>query len=101
MKIIEIMTHLDVEIISGRIGKGSKMAISTSKIRKMIAIMKNRREKGIRDVENGENPHSKGEVFSRSKLVFFPKRVAVMIIARAIIKIIVNNLIIISISSPG
>jgi hypothetical protein len=83
---MEIIIHLSEEIIKGKIGKGSKIAISTSKIKKIIAIIKNRKEKGIRDVENGENPHSKGEVFSRSRLVFFLKIVAVIIIAKAIKK---------------
>jgi hypothetical protein len=98
---MEIIIHLDVGINRGRIGRGSRMAISTSKIKKMIAIMKNRSEKGIREVENGENPHSKGEVFSRSRLVFFPRVVAVIIIAKAISKIIVKSLVKVNISSPG
>jgi len=39
--------------------------ISTSKIRKITAIRKNRREKGRRDGKAGSNPHSKEDVFSR------------------------------------
>lgn len=53
-------------IIIGKIN-----AISTSKIRKIIVIKKNRIEKGIRDEFIGSNPHSKGEHFSRSLFVFF------------------------------
>jgi hypothetical protein len=41
-------------------------AISTSKIKKIIAIKKNRRENGKRDELKGSNPHSKGDIFSRS-----------------------------------
>ena len=41
-------------------GKGVNKAISTSKTRKITANRKNRREKGIRAVESGSNPHSKG-----------------------------------------
>jgi len=39
----------------------------------MIVIKKNRRENGIRDDDFGSNPHSKGELFSRSTIVFFDK----------------------------
>ncbi len=46
------------------------MEISISKIKKTIAIKKNRIEKGIREVFLGSKPHSKGETFSRSKIVF-------------------------------
>lgn len=38
--------------------------ISTSKIKKIIPIKKNFKEKGTRDIENGSNPHSNGELFS-------------------------------------
>ena len=45
---------------------GKRRTISTSKMRKMIAKRKNRREKGSRADLIGSNPHSKGELFSRS-----------------------------------
>lgn len=45
---------------------GKIKAISTSKIKKIIVIKKNCKEKGRRDEEKGSNPHSKGEFFSRS-----------------------------------
>jgi hypothetical protein len=45
---------------------GNISAISTSKIKKIMAIRKNRKEKGSRDELRGSNPHSKGEFFSRS-----------------------------------
>jgi hypothetical protein len=50
---------------------GNIKAISTSKIKKINAIKKNCNEKGNRDELNGSNPHSKGEFFSRSKIIFF------------------------------
>lgn len=51
-------------------GIGKRRVISTSKIKKITAIRKNRREKGIRAVLNGLNPHSNGDDFSRSLFVF-------------------------------
>jgi hypothetical protein len=50
---------------------GKIKAISTSKIKKIIAIKKNRIEKGIREEDRGLNPHSKGDNFSRSFFFFF------------------------------
>lgn len=50
---------------------GSRIKISTSKIKKIIAIMKNRKEKGSREDSLGSKPHSNGDVFSRSKKDFF------------------------------
>jgi hypothetical protein len=67
---------------------GRIRAISTSKIKKMIAIKKNRIEKGRREEFIGLNPHSKGESFSRSEIFFFPKIVERAITIKAIIKII-------------
>lgn len=52
------------ENILSTTGKISKS--STSKIRKITAIRKNRNEKGRRDTVLGSNPHSKGLDFSRS-----------------------------------
>lgn len=63
-------------------------AISTSKIKKMIAIKKKCKEKGSRDELNGSNPHSNGEFFSRSLIIFFDKLVARIITIKAIIIII-------------
>ena len=53
--------------------RGKSKVISTSKIRKIIAIKKNRRENGRRAEPRGSNPHSKGELFSRSTTVFLAK----------------------------
>jgi hypothetical protein len=55
---------------------GRIRAISTSKIKKMIVIKKNRIEKGNREEFIGSNPHSNGEVFSRSFIVFFANKEA-------------------------
>lgn len=52
-------------IIIGRI-----ITISISKIRNNTAIKKNFEEKGIREDLLGSNPHSNGDIFSRSRIVF-------------------------------
>ena len=49
---------------------GNSKTSSTSKIRKITATKKNRRDKGVRDNLFGVNPHSKGLSFSRSSKVF-------------------------------
>lgn len=68
---------------------GSSRAISTSKIKKITAIKKNRREKGKRDELLGSNPHSNGELFSRSMIDFFERIEAndIIIIDSAIITV--------------
>lgn len=68
-------------------GRGKRIAISTSKIKNTIVIIKNRKENGIRVEENGSNPHSNGEVFSRSVKVFFliTEAIAITMVARAIV----------------
>lgn len=60
VKVHQIIFDLMVIII------GRMMAISMSKIKNKIAIMKNWMENGIRDDLWGSNPHSKGDIFSRS-----------------------------------
>ena len=65
--------------------KGNNKAISTSKIKKITAIKKNRKEKGNRADVLGSNPHSKGELFSRSKNDFFERIEAITIINKEII----------------
>lgn len=73
MKMNDTIPHdsiLDILILSTI---GRRMAISTSKIKKITAIKKNRRENGIRDLLNGSNPHSNGDLFSRSIILFFDK----------------------------
>lgn len=44
--------------------RGMRIVISTSKIRKIILIMKNWILKGSRFIDNGSNPHSNGVDFS-------------------------------------
>lgn len=68
---------------------GKSNAISTSKIKKITAIKKNWREKGIRDDLIGSNPHSKGLLFSRSILVFLEIKFTKIIIIQAIKKIVI------------
>lgn len=55
------MLILDIIIINGII-----ITNSTSKIRKITAIIKKCLENGIREDSNGSNPHSNGDIFSRS-----------------------------------
>ena len=50
---------------------GNKRISSTSKIKNTREIKKNRMEKGIRALNLGVNPHSKGLIFSRLKIIFF------------------------------
>lgn len=50
-----------------------------------MAIIKNRIEKGSRDESIGSNPHSNGDDFSRSVVVFLDKNDAKSITTKAII----------------
>ena len=63
------------------IGMGNNKAISTSKIIKITAIRKNRDEKGSRAEFLGSNPHSNGDLFSRSSFIFFDNSVVNTMIA--------------------
>jgi hypothetical protein len=67
--------------------RGSNKVISTSKIKKITAIKKNCNEKGIRADDLGSNPHSNGELFSRSIKVFLEIMFAIIIIINEIINI--------------
>lgn len=67
---------------------GKISAISTSKIRKITAIRKNCKEKGIRADLLGSNPHSNGELFSRSLIDFLDRIVAIVITIIGIINLI-------------
>jgi len=67
--------------------RGRRRVISTSKMRKITAIKKNRREKGRRADPLGSNPHSKGEFFSRSVIVFLAKIEEIIITAELIRRI--------------
>lgn len=50
-------------------GVGSKSVISISKIKNINLIEKKWIENLFRGLENGSNPHSKGEFFSRSNFL--------------------------------
>jgi len=86
---------LDVSMV---IGMGNKSAISTSKIIKITAIRKNRDEKGSCAEFFGSNPHSNGELFSRSSLIFFEINVVNIIIVAdskmVIVAVVIINIII-------
>lgn len=64
--------------------EGRRRAISTSKIKKIIAIRKNCTLKGMRAELIGSNPHSNGEFFSRSVNVFLDSILAASIVRKAI-----------------
>lgn len=81
--------------------RGKRSVISTSKIKKIIAIRKNRSENGSRADPLGSNPHSKGDLFSRSVIVFFARSVERIITAAEMIRTIVIKVIEISIDYPG
>lgn len=75
--------------------KGNNIIISTSKITKIKAKMKNRWEKTPRVSIRGENPHSKGLINSRSKNLFFDKSIPILAIrvvsSNLIIKVFINS----------
>lgn len=70
---------------------GNKIVISTSKTKNKIAIKKKCKEKGNRPKILGSNPHSKGELFSRSLKDFFEIKFKIKI-KRTIIKKIKQNI---------
>lgn len=74
---------------------GNNNVISTSKIRKIIAIRKKCNENGRRVGDFGSNPHSKGEFFSRSEIVFLAvkfNRIINMIIIIMIMVLIIDKI---------
>lgn len=73
--------------------------ISTSKIKNTIAIKKNRNEKGSRADPLGSNPHSNGEFFSRSLMVFLEIREEIIIIRVDRISVRQMNAVVIRITS--
>lgn len=90
MKIKNILVNDQINIFENLIIIiiGKINAISTSKIKKIIAIIKNRIEKGRREESEGSNPHSKGDLFSRSIKAFLDKKEAKIITISAINKTI-------------
>lgn len=93
--VIEKLIRLEIfmEIIIG-----NNKVNSTSKMRKITAIKKNWRENGARADLFGSNPHSKGDLFSRSENVFFEIRfikiIKIIIITQMIKVRVVRSLII-------
>jgi len=67
---------------------GMSKVISMSKIKKISLIMKKWILKGQWLEDIGSNPHSKGDVFSRSLVVFFEikKLISIMVVAIVINK---------------
>lgn len=75
---------------------GKSRVISTSKIRKIIAIKKNWSENGIRADDFGSNPHSNGDLFSRSVIFFLEIMLTkIIIIILTVIEIIADVIMII------
>lgn len=68
---------------------GRRSVISTSKIKKITAIKKNCNENGSRALFLGSNPHSKGDLFSRSIILFFDTKFK--IITKINMIIIINS----------
>jgi hypothetical protein len=68
---------------------GNSRAISTSKFKKITSIRKNRSENGSRADLLGSNPHSNGDLFSRSSLFSDRNDVSIMIIVVSVSVIIV------------
>jgi hypothetical protein len=77
---------------------GRSKAISTSKIRKITAMRKNRSENGNRADLFGSNPHSNGELFSRSSMFFFDSIDVKIIMTVVSVRVIIVALIIIIIT---
>lgn len=63
----------------------------------MIVIKKNRKEKGIRELVVGLNPHSKGDIFSKFNLIFFDIIIEIFIIIDEIMVMIKIEIIILMI----
>jgi hypothetical protein len=70
---------------------GSNRAISTSKIRKITAIKKNRKENGSRADLFGSNPHSNGELFSRSSIFFLDRIDVIIMITNVSVMVVVDT----------
>ena len=70
--------------------RGNSRVISTSKIKKITAIKKNRSENGHRADPFGSNPHSNGEFFSRSVILFFDN-IEEIVISIAVIIIVIKE----------
>lgn len=67
---IIVTIQVEIKVYFNVITIGKIITISISKIKNRTAIRKNCNENGIRDDLFGSNPHSKGDIFSRSKIDF-------------------------------
>ena len=81
-----------------RMGKGIMIMISISKIRKITARRKNRRENGNRALDDGLKPHSKGDVNSRSLVEVFKGQESIIKIMGRIIGIIIATMEVVMVS---
>lgn len=92
---ILVINHINILEIFKVIIIGINNAISISKIKKIIVIIKNRNENGIRLKKIGLNPHSKGDIFSKFILNFIEIIIEILIINNEInkfnLKIIKNK----------
>jgi len=96
-KIAMIVEKLIILVSFIVIISGNSKVISTSKIKKITAIRKNWSEKGIRADDFGSNPHSNGDLFSRSINVFFEMILAISIIIILMVNIITEITVIMNI----
>lgn len=70
-------------------GRGRRRAISMSNTRKITARRKKRIENGRRALFLGSNPHSKGDVFSRSGMERVEINITINIRMRGMMKAII------------
>jgi hypothetical protein len=77
---------------------GSSSAISTSKIRKITLMRKNRSENGSHADLLGSNPHLNGDLYSRSSVFLFDRRDVRIITAIVSVKIVTSVNVVVNIS---
>lgn len=71
---------------------GKIIEISISKIKKIIVIKQKFNEKGIRDLLNGSNPHSKGADLFKLNFIFILINIIIIIKIVKIVSIIINKI---------
>lgn len=87
INVVVIKSHVLVEDILNVIIIGMIMVISTSNTRNNVATRKNWIENGIRGDLLGSNPHSNGDIFSRSMILFFLVKMQIIIISTEMVKV--------------
>lgn len=92
------MNQLVIFLVFILIIMGKIITISTSKIKNRTAIRKNCDENGIREDLFGSNPHSNGDLFSRSMVDFFLIKIHNNIIIIDIINVNINEIVIFNIT---